>query len=104
MLYLANLPNYLWGEVLLTSVFLYNRTLYLATGFKTPYELKYGRKPDTSIVRVFGSIAYYKAKGSNTSKLSPKAKKALLLGYTNNAEVYKLWDIELRKIDYSRDV
>jgi len=28
----------------------------------------------------------------------------MLIGYTENVEVYKLWDIELRKVVYSRDV
>ena len=28
----------------------------------------------------------------------------MLIGFTDNAEVYKLWDIELRKVVYSRDV
>ena len=28
----------------------------------------------------------------------------MLIGYTENAEVYKLQDIELRKVVYSRDV
>ena len=28
----------------------------------------------------------------------------MLIGFTNNAKLYKLWDIELRKVVYSRDV
>jgi len=56
------------------------------------------------MIRVFGSITYYKVKGPNTNKLKAKARKAILIGYTDNAEVYKLWDIELRKVVYSRDV
>ena len=69
-----------------------------------PYEMKHGRKPDISMIRVQGSIAQYKAKGPNTLKLDPRARKAILIGYTDNVEVYKLWDLELRKVVYSRDV
>ena len=68
------------------------------------YEIKHGRKPDISMIRVWGSIAWYKAKGPNTLKLDLRARKAILIGYTNNTEVYKLWDLELRKVVYSRDV
>jgi len=28
----------------------------------------------------------------------------VLIGFTDNTKLYKLWDIELRKVVYSRDV
>ena len=71
----------------------------------TPYEKKTGIKPDISFLRVFRSITYYKVKGLDTqNKLKARANKAVLIGFTDNAELYKLWDIELRKVVYSRDV
>ena len=69
--------------------------------------MKNGSKPrsDISTLRVFGSTTFYKVKGLDShSKLKARARKAVLIGYTENAEVYKLWDIELRKVVYSRDV
>jgi len=105
LLYQAGLPNYFWGEVLLASVFLYNRTPHTALKGVTPYEKKTGVKPDISFIRIFGSITFYKVKGLDShNKLKAKANKAVLIGFTDNAEVYKLWDIELRKVVYSRDV
>ena len=104
LLFQAKLPGYLWGEALQTSVFLYNRTPHTSIGLKTPYEAKNGIKPDLSTIRVFGSITYYKKKDPSSEKLSSKADKAILLGFTDRAEIYKLWDIELRKVVYSRDV
>src|SRR5438034_9061692 len=66
---------------------------------------KKGIKPNISCIRVFGSTIYYKTKGPDShSKLKARANKAVLIGYTDNAKVYKLWDIELRKVVYSRDV
>ena len=88
-------------------MFLYNRTPYSALKGKTPYEIKNGLKPrdDISTLWVFGSTTFYKVKGLNSYlKLKARAKKAILISYTKNIEVYKLWDIELRKIVYSRDV
>ena len=71
----------------------------------TPYEKKTGIKPDISFIRIFGSVTYYKVKGLDSyNKLKARANKAVLIGYSDNAEVYKLWDIELRKVVYSRDV
>ena len=105
LLYQASLPNYFWGEVLLASVFLYNRTPHTALKGVTPYEKKTGVKPDISFIRIFGSITFYKVKGLDShNKLKARANKAVLIGYTDNAKVYKLWDIELRKVVYSRDV
>jgi hypothetical protein len=33
---MVNTPRYLWGEALLASVYLYNRTPYSSLGYKTP--------------------------------------------------------------------
>jgi len=91
LLFQAGLPNYLWGEALETAVFLYNRTPHSALNGKTPYKMKYSVKPDLSIIRVFGSITFYKVKGLGSQfKLKVRASKAILLGFSDNAEVYKL--------------
>ena len=67
--------------------------------------MKNGTKPDISTIRVFGSVTFYKVKGLEShSKLKARANKAVLIGYTDNAKIYKLWDIELRKVVYSRDI
>ena len=42
---MANAPKYLWGETLLASAYLYNRTPYSALAFKTPYKVFYKEKP-----------------------------------------------------------
>ena len=107
LLFQAKLLNYLQGEALLAAVFLYNRTPHSALKGKTPYEMKNGSKPrdDISTLRVFGSTTFYKIKGLNSHlKLKVRARKAILIGYTENTEVYKLQDIELRKVVYSRDI
>jgi hypothetical protein len=102
LLYNANLPQYLWGEAILTAVYLYNRTPHSAISYKTPYEIMYKRKPNISNIYTFGSITYYKNKGNNITKLEPRANKAILLGYNEN--VYKLWDLEKHKAIWSRDI
>jgi Integrase core domain/GAG-pre-integrase domain len=53
----AKLPKYLWGEALNAAVYLYNRTPHTAIDYKTPYEAKYGKKPDLSHIKIWGSIA-----------------------------------------------
>ena len=105
LLFQVKLPSYLWGEALLAFVFLYNRTSHSALQGKTPYEMKNGIKLDISIIQVFRSITFYKVKGLESySKLKARANKVVLIGYTDNTKVYKLQDIELRKVVYSRDI
>jgi hypothetical protein len=52
LLYNSNTPSYLWGEALLASVYLYNRTPHTSISHKTPYELKYNEKPNISNIKV----------------------------------------------------
>jgi hypothetical protein len=102
LLYNSNLPLYMWGEAVLAATYLYNRTPHTSINYKTPFELKYNTKPDISNIRVWGSIAYYKNKGNNIKKLDPRANKGLLIGYGQNQ--YRIWDIELKRPIWSRDV
>src|SRR6185312_8031625 len=102
LLFNSNTPLYLWGEAVLAATYLYNRTPHSALNNKTLYELKYNSKPNISNIRVWGSITYYKNKGSNIKKLEPKANKGILIGYSQNQ--YRIWDFNLNKPIWSRDV
>jgi hypothetical protein len=102
LLYNSNSPLYLWGEAVIASTYLYNRTPHSSINYKTPYELKYKTKPDISNIKVWGSITYYKNKGNNIKKLEPRANKGVLIGYGQNQ--YRIWDITLNKPIWSRDV
>lgn len=53
-----NLPKTLWAEAVNTAVYVLNRTSHSKTPKQTPFEIWYGKKPDLSHVRVFGSVAY----------------------------------------------
>ena len=102
LLYNSNTPSYLWGEALLASVYLYNRTPHTSISHKTPYELRYNEKPNISNIKVWGSITYYKNKGNNIKKLEPRANKGILIGYGQNQ--YRIWNLELNKPIWSRDI
>ena len=92
----------MWGEALLASVYLYNRTPHSSINYKTPYELKNKEKPNISNIKVWGSIAYYKNKGNKIKKLDSRANKGVLIGYGQNQ--YRIWDLELKRPLWSRDV
>ena len=49
-------------------------------------------------IKIWGSITYYKIKGPKQSKLEPQAEKGILIGYGENNNNYKVFNLKLRKI------
>ena len=54
LLYGSGLPALFWSAALLHATYLNNRRVHSAT-LKTPFEGWYGRKPDVSNLKTFGS-------------------------------------------------
>ena len=103
MLIQSGMAKRMWCEAALTSVYLINRSPSKSLeGPVTPSEMWYGVKPNLEKLRVFGCKAYALIPNKNRKKLDPKSRKAVMLGYVPNG--YRLWDVEQRKIIYSRDV
>jgi len=55
-------------------------------------------------IKIWGLITYYKIKGLKRSKLEPQAEKGILVGYGENNNNYKVFDLKSRKIIWLRDV
>ena len=68
LLYGSGLSAKFWSAALLHAVYLHNRLVHSATG-KTPYEGWYGRKPDVTHLKTFGSRVCVKRTGSRRCKL-----------------------------------
>ncbi|KAI0992610.1 hypothetical protein K3495_g15575, partial [Podosphaera aphanis] len=98
----SNLPKSLWGKACCTAAYLYNRSPHSSLESKTLYELKYGKKPDISRIKTFGSICYYKNKGNNIKKLDDKALKGILVRFDES--LYKVYNPNLRKCIWVRDI
>jgi hypothetical protein len=82
MLITARLPAEYWAEALLTAAYLYNRSPHSALKGMTPYEARYGTKPDLARIRVFRSKAYRLK--PNPAKLANRAEIWTLIGYGEN--------------------
>ena len=105
MLHHAKKPLDLWAEAVSTASYTRNRSPTAALKGVTPYELWYGKKPDVSILKVFGCKTYVhvpdeKRKG----KLQRKSIPCIFVGYPFNENGYKLYNPETRKMLRSRDV
>lgn len=69
---------------------------------KTPYECWFGKKPDVSNLKVFGSVCYTHTPSNLRRKLDPRSRKAVFFGYPPDTKGYKLYD--MRKFVRSKDV
>jgi len=72
-------------------------------GYKSPFEAKNQRLPVVDNIRTFGSVCYYKD-NSQKVKLDPRGHKAILVGYGQEAHLYKVYDLKKKKSLWSRDV
>ena len=102
MLSNAGLDRKFWTEAVTYAQHLINHLPSSAINGKTPLEKWYGKPAtDYDTLRIFGSIAYYHVK---ESKLDPRAKKALFMGFNAGVKGYRLWCLEAKKTIISRDV
>lgn len=90
LLVAAQCPKLLWDEALRTACAVRNIVSCGAGRSKTPYELFWGRKPDVSMLRVWGCTAFAKEPTEIRRKLDPKSTKGMLVGYSKNKKAWRV--------------
>lgn len=68
------------------------------------YELMIRENPNIKHLRVFGSICYVHILNSQRSKLDPKERKCIFVGYDERKKGWKCMDPETHRFIVSRDV
>lgn len=103
LLFSSGLAKNFWDEALSTAAVLINKCPSSAIANDVPDQRWYGRLGDYSSLKKFGCAAYAHVK---QSKLEPRAKKCIMLGYQDGVKAYRLWNLEKgdQKILVSRDV
>jgi hypothetical protein len=96
-------PIELWAEAANYSNYIRNRVLSI-TDTVTPYEIWFGKKPDLSHLRVFGSQAFIHIPDERRKKLDEKSMEGILVGYCDTSKAYRIWDPVTRKVKISRDI
>ncbi|WRX23027.1 Reverse transcriptase [Theobroma cacao] len=71
---------------------------------KTPHEAWFGYKLSISHIRVFGCVSYAQIPDEKISKLDAKTQVVINLGFSEISEGYRLYDVETKKVQVSRDV
>ena len=102
MLSQAKLDREFWAEAVMYASHNINHLPAATNEGKIPLKVWSG-SPATNYdsLRIFGCPVYYHVKDS---KLDPRAKKAIFMGFSSGVKGYKLWCIETKKIIHSRDV
>lgn len=103
LLYDAMVDKRFWAEAANTAVYLKNRSV--ASGLQTtPYELWYGKKPDLSHIRLFGSKVMVHIPKERRLKWDKKAMEHILVGYSEEVKGYRLYNLAKKSLVISRDV
>src|SRR5882724_9234832 len=94
----SDLRKDLWGEALITHVYLHNRCLSsVLPNNITPYEKVFRHPPFTGHLRMFGSKCYIKIPDENRSKLDDKARECRLIGFEDDS-IYVVVDPSRKKL------
>ena len=104
MLLGKKVENKLWTEAINTACYILNRIILQPGETKTSYEKWFGHKPQVKHLKVFGAEAYLNIPKEKRTKLNPKSKKVIVVGYEGESSNYRLWDNEVCKVYISSDV
>ncbi|KAL0561699.1 hypothetical protein IC582_002139 [Cucumis melo] len=103
MLGATGLKKVFWVEVVNTACYIVNCSPSTAIELKTPMQMWTGKPADYLNLYIFGSAVYVMYNTQETTKLDPKARRCLFLGYADG-EKDRLWDSTAHKVIISRDV
>jgi hypothetical protein len=104
MLIAKDLPHFLWDEAARHATYLRNRAPTRSLKGTTPYEAWTGKKPDISHLREFGCDVWILDETKDKSKLAPRSKKMVFVGFEDGSKAVRYWDKATRKIKVSRNV
>jgi hypothetical protein len=100
----AEFPKIFWMEAVDMACYIINRSPKVALDGKVAEEVWTGQEVDYSFIRIFECPTYVHISGEDRSKLDPKSKKCIFLGFKKGVKGYKFWDPVAQKVVISRDV
>jgi hypothetical protein len=97
------MPAVFWGEAVVMTVYILNRSPTKALNGKTPYEAWHGRKPAVSHLRVFSCLAFGKELG-HIGKLDDRSTPGVFIGYAEGSKAYRILDPGTQHVHTTRDI
>ena len=98
------MPKYYWAEVIHTTIYIMNRTPTIVIHGMMLEEMFTRKKPNLSHLKVFGCLAYVHIPDELRSKMDPKAKKCVFIGYSLKQKGYHCYNLVTQEIRVSKGV
>jgi hypothetical protein len=92
MIHSKNLAQHFRGEAINTACHIINRVYLRPETNKTPYEIWRGKKPTVKYFRIFGIKCYILRDRENLGKFDSKSDEGIVLGYSTNNHVYRVFN------------
>ena len=86
MLHDQSLPFFLWEDACSTVVYVLNRSLHRALGFKTPQEMFTWKVPEIGHFRIFGCLTYSHVSPEKRTKLEATGEQGIFVGYDETSK------------------
>jgi hypothetical protein len=104
LLFQAKIPKMFWSYAVQHATFLINRIPTPALQHKSPYEMLYNELPDLENLKVFGSLTYASTLQAHRTKLEPRSRTCIFLGYKQGVKGVILYDLNSKETFVSRNV
>jgi hypothetical protein len=99
-----NLSMFLWGEAVMTVVYVHNRSSHQILKNMTLEEAFSGKKSIVEHLRIFGCPVYTHVPKEKRKKLEPSGKKGKFIGYSESSKAYRIYVPGQQKVEINRDV
>jgi hypothetical protein len=104
MMKAMSMPSWFWGEAVLMTVFILNRSPTQSVKGRTPYEVWHGKKPSVDYFRTFGCVAYVKQGNKHLGKLEDRSTMMVFIWYEPGFKVWRFYNPVTRRVHVSRDM
>jgi len=92
LLFQSNLPKAYWCYVVIHVVHIINRLPPTVKNNVCPYQILYKKPPTYLNLKVFGTLCFASTLENNRTKLDPRARKCVFLGFKVGVKGYVLLD------------
>jgi len=86
-------PHKYWAEAVNTACYVSNRIFLRAFMHRTSYELRFGRQPRVSHLRIFGCRCFV-LKDGNLDKFESRSSDGIFLDYASHSRAYRVLIID----------
>ncbi|KAJ9566232.1 hypothetical protein OSB04_002198 [Centaurea solstitialis] len=100
----AKCPEHFWGEAAFTAVYTINQHRTPTLQNKSPYAALYGITPIYELLKVWGYACFVQLQPHEHTKLQPRSRLCLFLGYEIEHKGYRCWDPISKRLRISRNV